>query len=490
LDLVSAQNPDDQSTYLRAVFKAALIILTKKYPRLGQLLVQCSQSSGGFSEDAVQRLYWLNFAGDISATQAAQQLFTLGLLTYDSHEERYYIHPMVRRYLRAIGSDILDFSRQDQHAFDHARYYLTLAQRYSRTSPTQWGTLDSDWGNIRKAFDFLTDSLEKALSLSVEQILATIDTSGLPALPTGIDETLILIRDYALALSTYVIWRHPPEARRWMTVGIIASRGLADRRAEALIGVALAILAYFHHDYLMAQRWYRHSLPFFKEFHEYPRVVQITKNLGTVFRAINNLDEAFKMYEEALALATEHDFQADQSEIQLLIGSLYYHQKEYQAAIDHYLQALDIDRERRNEAWQAVHYNNLGLAMEASGKYERAIEYYKQAIDLHKRVDNKRGLSMTCGNLGAAYYQLGRLDEALKWYMQDMKIRDSIGNWLDKAAILHNMGHVALEMDDLDPAASYFTQSRDIYREFGQNELADEEQVLVDTVQDRRTIFG
>ena len=494
IDLISVQHPDDWDARLKAIVSATLAFLQKKYPHASQLLTRCCQASGGFSVDAAAHLFWENFEPALSLPAITRQLTHLGLLMHNAQQNRYYIHPLLQRYLGVASYPGFPPTLQHHYLLEHARYYLSVAQQYSRTPPHAWFTIDSDWGNIRKAVNYLQETLEEALGLAVDDALTHLDGGDFPFLPSRMDDILVLLRNYILTLRGYLTWRHPPEGRRWAAAGIIAARLLTDRRAEALIGLTLAALAYFHHDYPTARLWYRRSLPFFKQSKDTAQVIQVLKNLGLAARAMDNLEEALQHYTEALALATNHHFPLEQSILQNLIGSLHYAQKNYRQAIEWHRKALSAadgqDHSPQHLVWQAVHYNNLGLALEAGGYYQEAIKAYKQAIPLHRKADYKKGLSTTYGNLGAACYQHGQLQKALKWYQRDMAIRDGLGNWLDLAAILHNMGHIALELGDLQAAADYFTRSRDLYRQFGQNDLAEEEQVLLNTIRDRRVVVG
>ncbi len=489
IDLASVQYPDDWEARLTAIVTAALVFLNRTYPDMGQLLTQCGQSSGGLSAEAIAELYWNNIESNFTLDEAVKELQRRGLLMYQPEDDRYFIHPMIRRYSGVVGYvDFGSISRR-QHILAHARYYLKVARQFNRLPPEQWPTVDVDWGNIRKVLNYLVEMAQQHLEFPLEQAFNFIDAEQFPQLPAHLDNALIFIRDYALALSNYLVWRHPPEGRRWLSAALIACRVLRDRAASARVSVTLAALAYFHQNYQMARALYRRGLPYFREVGDHVQVVQVAKNLGTVLRVMDQLDEALQTYAEALSLAVAHHLTREQAIIQTLVGSVYYQQQDYKAAIDWHHKALMTAKDNRQPDWQAAQYNNIGLALEADGNYQQAIEYYQKAVQAHRRVQNKKGLSTTYGNLGAAFYQTGQPEQALEWYTRDMKAREELGNWLDLAAILHNMGHVALELDDLEAGTACFTRSRDLYRQFGQAELAEEEQILIDTIKNRRVFL-
>lgn len=478
--------PTSQYDPTHAIIQTLLDSLWATDPPAVKLMAFCSQASGGISAQALHQLYWRQVGADEPLLPVVQRLIKTGLLSYNPIKNRYLIHPVVRHYLGKFVFDELPAAERRKFQVAFTGYYISQGHRYSTMPPHQWRYVDDDWGNVRKSFNWLLAKLEDATNRPVETELTVLDTADFADLPPQIDETLMLIRDYALSLRGYLQWRHPPEAERWLAGGIIASRHLTDRRSEALLGLALASVAYFLQDYPLSRRWFRRALPYFKEKRDVPHIIEITKSLGIVLRAMDDLDGALEMYHQALELAeTNHDL-PNQSALATLIGSLWYYRKNYRQAMMWYHRALAIDEARDDVAWQAVQHNNIGLVAEAQGEYDQAITHYRHAEALHRHADNSAGLSTTFGNLGACYYALNQPHKALECYARDMELQEQRGNWLDMAAILHNMGHIALELDDLAAAEDYFSASRDLYTRFGQPDLAQEEQLLLDTIHDRR----
>lgn len=479
-------DPATQYDPTHAIIETVLTALENSHPAAVKLIGFCSQASGGISAQSMHQLYWRQVGTEGSLLETVQLLMKTGLLAYNPIKNRYLIHPVVRQYIGAHIFDALPSAAQKTFKMAFTSHYISQGHRYDTMPPHQWRYIDDDWGNVRKSFNVLVDDLEQAIGLSVEQNLAQLDAVNFVDFPPQVDETLMLIRDYALSLRGYLQWRHPPEAQRWLAAGIIASRHLTDRRSEAMLGLALASVAYFLHEYPTSYTWFRRALPYFKEKRDIPHVIEITKSMGVVLRAMDDLDGALEMFHQGLEIAELHNDLPNQSALAALLGSLWYHRQNYRQALMWYHRALAVDEARGDVAWQAVQHNNIGLTVEAQGDYEQAINHYRHAEAFHRQAENLAGLSTTFGNLGACYYALKQPHKALECYARDMEIQEQRGNWLDMAAILHNMGHIALELDDLAAAEDYFSASRDLYTQFGQTDLAKEEQLLLDTIHDRR----
>ena len=501
-DLVSVQAPGDWEARLKATVIAALAALGREHPEDVRLLTRCTQAWGGFDADAIKNLYWQNAPNDASLIITLQRLLMRGLLLYNPQANRYFIHPLIRRYLNVADYAGLPAGKQAELSLAHATYYLRIARRYNKVSSDQWAALDEEWGNIRKAFDFLAAKFEQRLDMSAEEALARIDDLTAVPISPQFGEILILLRDYALTLRKYIVLRHPPEGYHWLAAGMVAARILGtaytqagnqtdhSRQTEALLGKGLAAMAFTRQDYETAQIWYCNSLLYFREAEDHRRTVEVLRSLGMVLQAMGLPDEALSTYQDGLQVATADGLDDERAAIQAEIGAIYYEKQDFDQAVEWHQKALELEQEIDRPSGQAERHNDLGRTLEAINLFEQAIQHYTIAAQLYQTMNDNFGLSVTYDNLGAVYYHSGRLKEALAWYEQDLAIIDGLGNWFDMAAILHNMGHVAMDMDDFQAAVGYFTRSRDIYLQFGQLELADEEQLLIDTIQDRHTSAG
>ena len=156
-----------------------------------------------------------------------------GLLLYNPQANRYFIHPLIRRYLNVADYAGLPAEVQAGLALAHATHYLRIAGRYNKVLPEQWAPLDEEWGNIRKAYDFLAAEFERRLDMPAEQALARIDDLSRVPISSQFGDILVLLRDYALTLRKYIVVRHPPEGYYWLAAGMVAARILGTGYTQA-----------------------------------------------------------------------------------------------------------------------------------------------------------------------------------------------------------------------------------------------------------------
>jgi tetratricopeptide (TPR) repeat protein len=319
-------------------------------------------------------------------------------------------------------------------------------------------------------------------------LLLAID--GLNYFDSRQSDQLSLLSDYALALRTYCVERQPPSGFRWLAAGLVASQLLGDSWSRTLIGGRLSTLAYLQGDYDLAETWLRRSLNALVPLNDRARLSRIWSDLGALYKAQGRFEEAVAACQQVHSLNEGLSNWRGMGSALMRIGSIHYASEDIDSALDWHKRALKLFEEHGDLGGQAMAHNNVGLAYEAEGDFEQAIHHYRESARGHESLNNRQGLVTAYGNLGSASYELGDFEAAIDWYRKDLALSEQIGDWTGTAATLHNIGHVALEMEDLDAARDYFTRSRDLYAQFGLNEFADEEELLIQIVQERRVTRG
>lgn len=483
---VLRHSAEDWEGRFEALVDFVLTDLEASNPSATQLLTRFTLDSGGGDFDAMHSLYWQGLGPAEELEPTLVELTRRGLLQYDADEDRYLLHPALRRLLVAKRFMALSPDEQEDLARDHAQYYLTVARQYERKPPHQWDVAERDWANVRQGVEWLTQQLEAMAGAAVETLLSRIDS--LAYMNAHQSDELSLMRDYALALRTYCVQRQPPSGFRWLAAGLVAAQVRGDSWSRTLIGGRLSTLAYFQGDYDLAETWLKHSLNALVPINDKPRLNRVWADLGALYKAQERFEEAIAACQQVYSLNEGMGNWSGAGSALMRIGSIYYTSEDMENALTWHQRALDLFREHDDLRGQAMAHNNLGLAYEARGDFEQAIRHYQESARLHETLANTRGMITAYGNLGSASYELGDLQAAIEWYQKDLTLSQELGDWTGMAATLHNIGHVALEMDDLEAAHDYFVRSRDLYARFGLSDFVAEEELLIQIVQDRRVV--
>ena len=167
-------------------------------------------------------------------------------------------------------------------------------------------------------------------------------------------------------------------------------------------------------------------------------------NLGSVFEAEGNFEEAAKHY--TLALKAKPFYAHANYNLGLVLGK----QGKYEEALVHFSEAL-----RLKPDWSKTH-NNMGLVLEKQGELGEAIEHYMEAIRLEPDNANAHY------NLGVALEKQGKLKDASFHFSEAIRLKPEFAYNLDISRGEKDARHVIGYPDRLsrekENAEEYFRQ--------------------------------
>jgi adenylate cyclase len=195
------------------------------------------------------------------------------------------------------------------------------------------------------------------------------------------------------------------------------------------------------------------------------RILRIT---GGNFQRQSRYDQALQQLEQAgLKLGQEPD-QLERVSILQETAWVYYlkgridQAKEIVAQLAALLEKLEgLPPEKMERARSALY--NLQAIMEArEGNYQPAIGHHLQQIEIHKKRDEIASLGAPYNNLGTVYWSQGNVGQALKYLEKSMEIAEKTGELLSVAISCNNLGGIYLDLNDCPKAKKYFDRYLDI----------------------------
>ncbi|MEO0407620.1 MAG: tetratricopeptide repeat protein [Cyanobacteria bacterium P01_A01_bin.135] len=203
-------------------------------------------------------------------------------------------------------------------------------------------------------------------------------------------------------------------------------------------------------------------------------------NAGQFQAALEHFLPALEIYQEVGDLRSQGITLGD-------LGLVYHNLGQHQQAIQLYALAIAIAREIGNQRNEGAVLGNLGHAYEALGQHQQAIALYEQQLAIVREVGHRRGESYALGNLGIAYGNLGENQQAIDAYRQALAIAQEIGDRPGEGALLSNIGALLAEENQPEQAIAALQQSVAV-REAIRRDLRDlspaQQQAFLDSVSD------
>ncbi len=185
----------------------------------------------------------------------------------------------------------------------------------------------------------------------------------------------------------------------------------------------------------------------------------ILNNIGRVYAALGEHQNALMYYEQVLGLINEHDNKVGEAIIRNNIGYTYATLGEKQQALDYYTQALTIHETINDKDGEAITRNNIGNILDEQGDKQQALEYYTHSLSLFQSVNNKAGEAAALNNIGSIYSDLGDANQALEHYSKAQPLFEAIGYLPGEAATFNNIGHAFAAIGEQQKALDNYEQA-------------------------------
>jgi len=141
---------------------------------------------------------------------------------------------------------------------------------------------------------------------------------------------------------------------------------------------------------------------------------------------------------------------------------------QFEAALESFQQARDIQRQIGERFGEAIALNNLGIVYYYQGQYEQAIAFQQESMqifwDIYRASNNadsasRSGIAATLNNQSIAYRQLGQHQKAIELCHGAIGIFRNMGDHTREAAALNNIGVAYEAIGEYQRAIGYFQEA-------------------------------
>ena len=104
------------------------------------------------------------------------------------------------------------------------------------------------------------------------------------------------------------------------------------------------------------------------------------------------------------------------------LAVFYYRNDEFDKALDHYQQALELDEQFKDMRGKAARLRYIGLVYFKKENWEQALKYYNESLALSDEIEDPTGKTETLKKLGDLYMAQGDEEKAQECFAEAEKI--------------------------------------------------------------------
>ncbi len=149
------------------------------------------------------------------------------------------------------------------------------------------------------------------------------------------------------------------------------------------------------------------------------------------------------------------------------IGAIYYHQQNWNKALEYWVKALKIHEELGNLESSALLSNNLGIICFEQKRYTEALSYYQTALDHFSKMEVPDRIAMCYTNISEVYSAQKLFREARCYIEKSMKLKEETGDLPGLVECYSILAELDRNMDDFSASVRDALTGYEIAREIG-----------------------
>ena len=188
---------------------------------------------------------------------------------------------------------------------------------------------------------------------------------------------------------------------------------------------------------------------------------------GDSLREQREVNAAMRRYRQALALYRRVGDREGQANAKNEIGILYAYRDQRDRALSEMKDALQTYRDLGRRTEVAKSLNNIAILYKRGGDYEEALQNYRQALRVFRELEDRRSAAVTLSNVGLVHEQQGAYDESLDVHEQALRVYRDIEDRAGIARSLDNVGDIQVKQGQYRKALANFREALRMHRELG-----------------------
>ncbi len=243
-------------------------------------------------------------------------------------------------------------------------------------------------------------------------------------------------------------------------LGLAKINGSIKAEAEAVSSIAVS---YYHlSNTEKAKEYFLKSITLFEETRQYKKQAKNIHNLGSLYFHENEYQTSISHFKDVLKVKKIDDYPELIAETYMDIGVNYYRLGEYSKALDNYLLSKNYyDKTANNDNYKNL-LNRMGVLYYSKGEYDTAIKYLLMVLEMDEVSADTLRMGTVNSNIGSIYFKNNEFENALDHYKLAKEFYTVAGENKYVISTMINMGKVFEKMNNPDSSLNMFLKAKSI----------------------------
>ncbi|MBC8282884.1 MAG: tetratricopeptide repeat protein [Nitrospinae bacterium] len=363
-------------------------------------------------------------------------LVQYGLVETNEKTDRFYLHDLVRKYVKPLISAGEQGMAERRLATEFMNALETVAKLNSKGGKPQIKGM--------MYFDQELDNIKAGQEWSQRNCSKDKDAAKVCSAYTENGAEIIVKR------------LQPTETIRWFEAALSAAQQLGDKEAERMHLLNLGPEYNRLNQPQKAMEFMERALSLCKKEGDHQGEKVALKHLGVACFALKNYKRAVEFLEQDLKFTQAAGEKADEMDILEKLGTANNQIGDFQKAIEYGDQAFEMAQQSGDKLKQVHLLNMLGEACLGQEEMEKALDYFENSLDLTQKTKERPLETELIKKLSDLAVNSGDKAKALAYLESGLSSAQKSQNVQGEGKILMELGTIHQEDNSHDQAAIYF----------------------------------
>jgi tetratricopeptide (TPR) repeat protein len=252
----------------------------------------------------------------------------------------------------------------------------------------------------------------------------------------------------------------------YLKQGVFLGESLGDHLAVGELHFQIAVLYRMVSQFELTDQHLSMSLAHFSSLNHRQGQGRVQNELAWIDYLRHRYPEAIQHAQQALALLGAREVESGMS--YRVLGMVAIEEGEYVKSAALHQQALTIFANHHDQRRVAWSLQNLANALRGQRQFDAAILHYQQALESMSALGDMHSAAVVEFNLGITYQRWGKYESALIHYHRAIAVFSKLQNRLYLARLYTDLGLTYFSIDHYQEAASAFQTSSQLFAELEQ----------------------
>lgn len=197
------------------------------------------------------------------------------------------------------------------------------------------------------------------------------------------------------------------------------------------------------------------------------RLARAYVGMAQTCQYLSNAGKGLEIAKKALELSIQEKNIVGEGDSYFRLGNFYFLLGDFEESQRHLQRSLDLRKQIGDDTQIAYSLNALGALYGTLKNYDLAIEHFLQCYEKYKKADMVYGQGMSMNNIAVSLIEQNRNEEALEYLDKAIMLEQQVNNPMLRGEILMNRGDSIRKQGRPGEALKIYLEANGIYKGLG-----------------------